>query len=399
MPYKTSEDLWPPLALLVAGLLAPGLCWAVAGDLLSLYLSAVELTLLVAVGYGLVAWFLIDSGSIDQTSFLLVSLIWPWPLLFGVLILLLLFNQGEQIMRGPVADIFRELTADWPGSIFGYAAVYAGTGVAVFGLSRRYDRLARTAARLPAPIRLVPAIVALVVLLALVGAGANAVTTSAASIEHVGPGTGNYHDPTFNVSVAGPSAEYRVTVTPPDGATVTTRLSRGVMREGSGRVAIELDYDDSFTPAELPVRDGEYRVRVTSLAGLTVDTATFEADNAAGGSLRTVSLANGTPPWIDDPYSYVESRSGDVRLGFAVTNEGAFHAKMDLVVAVPDDPIVVERILVAPGERRGVVIRLAPDTVDRIQARTDGSITAELYVSGSHDEPAATVELTLPAEG
>ena len=396
MPYRRSDDLWAPLALLSLGLLLPGLLWVLAGDLIALYGSAVELTLVVTAGYALLAWYLIDRGRVDRTSFLLVSLIWPWPLVFGILLLVLLLNQGEQIARGPLATIFRAITSDWPGSLIGYAAVFAATGIVVFLVSRRYGAAARTDDRLPSPSRLLPGIVAVVVLLAVIATGVNAVTTQSSAIEHVGPGTGDYHDPTFNVTVAGPAAEHRVTVTAPDGARVTTRLARDDMRGGSGTVAIELDFGGSLGPQELPVRDGTYRVRVTSLAGLTVDTATFEAGPAIGGSLTVVPTTNDTLPGIDDPFVYSRPDVGDTWLGFVITNEGAFHAEMSLVIDVPDDPIVVDRIPVGPGERRGVVVQLAPDTVISIRAKTGGPVPVDLYASGYRDEPVASTTVTVP---
>jgi len=396
MPYRRSDDLWAPLALLSLGLLLPGLLWALAADLIALYGSAVALTIVVTIGYALTAWYLIDRDRIDRTSFLLVSLIWPWPLLFGLLVLVLLLNQGEQIARGPLANVFRAVTTDWPGSLIGYGAVYAGTGVAVFLASRRYERQARTADRLPSPSRFIPAIVAVAVLIAVVATGANAVTTRSASIEAVGPGTVDFHDPTFNVSISGPAAEYRVTVTAPGGPSVTTRLSRADMRGGSGTVAIDLDYGGSVAPHELPVRDGTYRVRLTSLAGLTVDTARFDASDAIGGSIAVVEPTDGTIPGIDDPFVYSRPDAAETRLGFEITNEGAFHAEMVIVIDVPDDPVVVDRIPVAPGERRGVIVELPPDTVITTRAKTDGTVPVHLYASGYQDEPVASTTVTVP---
>jgi hypothetical protein len=395
MPYRRSDDLWAPLALLSLGLLFPGVLWALSGDLIALYASAIELTIVVTTGYALLAWYLIDRGRVDRTSFLLVSLIWPWPLLIGLLMLVLLLNQGEQIARGPLADVFRAITADWPGSIFGYGAVFAGAGIGIYLLTHRYHELARTNDRLPSPSRLLPAIVAVVVLLAVVATGANAVVTRSASIDGVGPGTRGYHDPTFNVSVDGPPAEYRVTVTAPDGTSRTARLSRQDMRGGSGTVAIELEYADAIGPDELPVRDGTYRVRVSALGGTTVDTATFEADDAVGGSLEAVPVDE-THVDGHEPYTYYQVRTGGSRVGFVITNDGAFHAEMSLLIRIPDDPVVFDDIPMAPGERRGVVFRLDPETVISARAKTGGRVTVELYASGYRDEALGRTTVTIP---
>lgn len=396
MPYRTSEDLWPPLGLLVLGMVAPGLAVLVAGDLLALYLSMTDLTLLVAAGYGLLAWVAIDRAWIDDTSYLLVSLIFPWPLVVGVLFVVVLLNQGEAIPRGPLADVFRALTTDWPGSMFGYAAVFAGAGVGSVLLSRGYRRRADRDDRLPSATGLVSGMVAILVVLGVGLAGANAIATAGATVDHVGPGTAHFRDPALNVTVAGPTAELRVTAMAPDGTRVTTRLPRAAMRGGAGTVAIPIDYDGAVGPDELPVRDGRYRVQVTSLAGLPVATATFDAGDAAAASLSGVATANGTLPWASPPPVKYGRGAGDTRLGLAVTNDGAFHAEMSLTVQLPDDDIVVDRVFLAPGERAGVVIGLDPASVRAVRDRADGRVRIELYVSATADEPETAVEVVLP---
>ncbi len=397
MPYHRSDDLWPPLALLVLGLLVPGLLWAIAGEFIGLYLSPIELTLVSIVGYGLLAWFLIDRGTLDRTSYVLVSLIWPWPLLFCVLLLLLLLHRGEQIPRGPLANIFRTVTTDWPGSLIGYGALYTATGIVVFLISRRYDDWLRSGDRLPSPSRLIPALVAVVILIALVTIGVNTVTSQSTSIDHLGPGTKGYHDPTFNVTVGGPTQELRLSVTAPNGTTVTKRVSRSKMQGGSGTISVPLDYDDSGTPGELPVQDGTYHVQVTSLAGIVVDTATFEAEDAVSGSLSVVQNANDTGSWPDDPFVYTERNASDDSLAFWIANEGAFHAEMTVLLRIPADPIIFDHIPMPPGERHGVVFRLAPDTRNSVRAKTNGTVTAELYPSAHGENPIATTRVRVPS--
>jgi len=397
MPIRSSDDLWAPLALLALGMVAPGVLQVLAGDLLALYVSAGQLTVFVAVGYGLVAWLLVERDAVDRTSFLLVSLIWPWILVFGTLMVLLLLNQGEQISRGPLADVFRTLTHDWPGFL-GYGAVFTVAGVATFAVSRRYERLASRDDRVPGATRAIAIVVGLVVLVAVVVGGMNAVRTSTSSIESVGPGTTQFQDPTFNVSVAGPAAEHRVTAVAPDGTSVTERLSGADMRGGSGTVGIPIDYDETNPPGVLPVQDGVYRVRVTSLAGTTVDTATFRTEDASSASLSGVATTNGTLPWTDPPPVEYGRGSADARLGLVVENEGAFHAELSLTVAVPRDPIVVHRIFLEPGERTGVVVALHEEAVRSIRTTDGGSVTVHLFHVEKTEAPAASVELELPAE-
>lgn len=87
----------------------------------------------------------------------------------------------------------------------------------------------------------------------------------------------------------------------------------------------------------------------SSLAGVTVDTTTFEASDAADGSLAVVPMTNNTQPWSDEPYVYTERNAGDTQLGFTITNEGAFHAELTLIIRIFEDPIVFEDTPLRPA--------------------------------------------------
>lgn len=210
-----------------------------------MYAAVGGLVATVAVAYGLVARLLVEPEAMDPTSFLLVSLVWPWALLIGLLFALLLLNQGEQIPEGPVAEVYRLLARSWPGQFFGYGAVFAAAGVAAIGVSRRYRRLASRDGRLPEAPRVVVGIGLLAASLLVVIGGLNAVAATAASVSAMEPGTQSFDDPTFNVTVDGPVAELRLTASAPDGTRVTQRLSRRDMRGRVGTAAFPIDYGDS----------------------------------------------------------------------------------------------------------------------------------------------------------
>lgn len=397
MPPRSSDDLWRPLALLALGMLAPGLVLAAAADLVSMYASAGQLVVAVAVAYGLVAWLLVERAVIDRMSFLLVSLVWPWLLLFGLLFTLLLLNEGEQIPQGPAADVFRSLTSGWPG-FFGYAAVFAVAGLAAVGLSGRYRALTRRDPRVPEPRRVIVGLALLVGGLLVVIGTVNAATATAASVTSVGPGTQTFEEPTLNVSVEGPAAELRVTAVAPDGTRATQRLSRAEMRGGVGRVAFPITYDDSPRSGVLPARPGVYRVRVTALAGLTVDTGTFSAEAGAAASMTAVTTANGTLPWEERPERVYERGAGETKLGLTIVNEGAFPAELALTVDVPGGPIDVRRVFLTAGQRAGVVVSLPAETVRAVRTDSGGTVTVTLFYAGHEAEPVTSVEVELPGD-
>lgn len=396
MPLRSSDDLWPPLGLLVVGMIAPGIVGATGGELLTLYVSAGQLIVAVAVAYGLLAWALIDRGAVDRTSFLLVSVIWPWILLVGTLLGLLLVNRNEPIPQGPAADVFRFLTTGWPG-FFGYGAVFAVAGIAVVLVSRRYDRWAADDGRLPDPERLIAGTVGLVILVAVAVVGLNAASTGSAAVERVAPGTDYFQDPTLNVTVAGPAAELRVTAVAPDGTRVTKRLSRAAMRGGTETVAFPVEYDPDPSPGVLPVQDGRYRVRVVSLAGVPVDSATYRTGDAVDVSVGAVATTNETRPWSDSPPVVYERGSGNTTVGIAVTNQGAFHGAFSLTVGGGGDTLVVDRVFIEAGERVGVVLLLSADEVRSIRRSGDDMVAVTVYPMTAPEDPVASVRIRLPS--
>lgn len=394
MPVRSSEDLWPPLAVLVLGMLAPAIAIVAGEELLTLYVSTDLLVGLFGVGYGLVAWYLIERRVVDRTSFLLVSVVWPWLLIIGLLFALLLLNQGEQIPLGPLADVFNALTYGWPG-VLGYGGVFAVAGIAAVGLSKWYRGRASRDDRVPEPRRVVIGIGVVVAILAIAIAGVNAAVAADAAIADVSPGTLEFQDPAFNVTVEGPVAELRVSVVAPDGTSRTRRLARADMRDGSATASFGIEYGEPH-PGVLPMRSGVYRVQVTSLAGLAVDSTTYRAPTGAEASLSAVATANGTLPWNDPPDDLYGRGSGDTKLGFTVVNHGDFHARLGLGVTLPNDTVTVHGIFIAPGDRAGVVISLDEETARAVRTQQDGSVTARLFLTGPATEPEATVEIELP---
>lgn len=137
-------DFPTSFAILAAGTLTPALVVAVAPEPAALPVSGRGVVLVVAAAFGLASWLLIERLGLDHVDFLTASFVTPWLVLLAGTFLVLFLNRGEQIPRGPAADVFRFLigpTADF--FVYGAAFVLAGT-VAV-GLSKRSSGRSRSA--------------------------------------------------------------------------------------------------------------------------------------------------------------------------------------------------------------------------------------------------------------
>lgn len=395
MPSDLNEDLPAAVAILLVGMFVPALVATVARDLLSMYLTVRQFVLVFAVAFGVVSWLLIELLEIDRTTFFLASIVVPWPVLLASLFGVLLLNQGEQIPRGPVADVFRYLIGD-VGSFLGYGAMFMLVGVGAVGVSKKFHELSERNERVPEA-RVVFAGVGLaVVLVVVLAVGMNLVAASAASVSALESGIEDHRSPALIATVEGSPAELRVTTVAPDGTSVTKRLSRVDMRGGTGTAAFRVRADDSPPPRVLPVQSGTYRVRVTSLSGVTVDTAEFTAEEGSAVSITDTETASGTLSWDDPPERIVEKGGADTKVGIVVENEGTFQSVVSVGLFAPDYRSFHE-VFLTPGERTGVVFSIPDDTVEMIRTEGDGVVTVRVDLTGG--ETISTVEVELPEGG
>lgn len=396
MPVHHDEDLPAALAMLLAGMLAPALVAAVGRDLLSMYLSARGFVHVSAVAFGVVAWGLIEWLDLDRTTVLLVSIVAPWPVLLASLFGVLLLDQGEQVLAGPVADVFTYLAGRSFASLAGYGADFALAGVGAVALSKWVDDLAERHERVPEPRTVLAALGLAVVLGGLLVAGANHAGASSAAVTTVEPGLDDRR-PTLDVTVEGRPAELRVTAVAPDGTSATRRLSRADMRGGTGTARFPVRFGDGTPPGYLPVRSGTYQVRVTSLAGVTVDAASLVADRPAVSITDTVA-ASGPLTWDDPPRDVYERGQDDTKVGIVVENGGSFHRVVDVTLDVPGGDRHLRDVVLAPGERTGVVFSLPDDAVAAVRTERGGTVTASVQPVDAPGGPVSTVEIELPAE-
>lgn len=137
------------ISLITAGMLLPALPVALAGEWLVTAFSYGTFLTAIGVGFGLVAFAVVEKLDLDRATFVFMTVVWPWIMGFGGLLGVLLLNEGEQIPRGPVADIFHTLTGDpmvWGTAagefeLFGYGATYMIAGLSGVVLSAMLRRV------------------------------------------------------------------------------------------------------------------------------------------------------------------------------------------------------------------------------------------------------------------
>lgn len=378
-----NRDLAFASVLVLAGTLLPLLVDLVAHDLLSLYLAGAAGPALAAAVFGFCLWLVVEWRDLDRPNVAVAAVLVP-AALFGVVPILGAAGAFEVLPD--------HLLLRFEG-IFGYFAAFALAGLCAVGLSVALHR--RDSAPAPRRVATVTA-VALVVAVTLL-LGVNFAAASSASVTSTEAGLAPVSDPALNVTVEGASAEMRVTVVGPTGASVTERVSRADVEDGRATVSARL-WNDGTPPDDYLVKtNGTYRVRVTTLAGVTVDRATFEADPGVGMRVVETDSARGELDWNRSD----RSSQHEVRVGVAVTNDGAFHTSAEASVAVPGEERRDPRSgthYFDPGETGAMVVGIPEAAVERLRAEGRETVTVTVWQSRHRDRVLATVEVPLPPE-
>lgn len=396
MPVHHDDAFPPAVALLLAGMLAPALVASLGRDVLALYLSGPRFALVSAGVFGVVAWGFIEWMDLDRTTVGLVSLAAPWPVLLASLFAVLLVNRGEPVPTGPVADVFRFLTGDTVGSFFGYGAAFALAGLGAVALSAWVDRLGQRHDWFPEARGVLVGLGVTVVIVGLLIGGVNHVTAGSGAIVAV-ESTVDDRRPALQVTVDGPPAERRVTAVAPDGTSLSKRLARADARGGTATVAFPLWSGEEPPPGHLPLQSGPYRIRMSSLAGLTVDATSFAATDGTAVAVTATEWAAGSIGW-DDPPATVHARGeGDTKVGILIENGGSFHQVVDVTLVLPGSDRRMDDIVLAPGTRTGVVFALPSHIVSTVRGEHGGTVTARVDVGNGPADPVATVVIELPA--
>lgn len=371
-------------AFILAAMAIPVLVAIPLGDVLPLYLPGRQYAYLVAATFALVAWAVLAVWDLDRLDFLVAAVVLPWVGAMG------LFFVG--VATSGDIDGFRYLFLDIE-DVFAYSGSFVVAGIAAVALQRRAARLSERAGW-PAPRRLAVGALVLVALLVVVGGAVAQVTASSASITAVEPGIADHRSTALNVTVESAPAELRLAVTHPDGETVTKRVSSASTRG---------------TPTTLPVVfhrlgqpvAGTYRVELTSLPGITVDSATYTLETAPTPSLLRVETADSNEPLrLDLPADAVEYRpspgptDSKPRVGVVMQNDGDVAAEFATRVLIGDEELSSRYIYLEPGQQGGNVLSLSVDDLERIHASGNGTVTVE--VAYRHDRVGTTVNLPEP---
>lgn len=367
-------------AFILAGMAIPVLVALPLDDVLSLYITGRQYTYFVAAAFALVAWAVLAVWDLDRVDFLVAAVVLPWVGAMG-LFFLGVATSGE-------IEGFRYLFLDIE-DVFAYSGSFVVAGVAAVAIQRRAARLSERAGW-PAPRRLAVGALVLIILLVVVGGGVAQVTASSASITAVEPGIADHRSAALNVTVDSAPAELRLTVTHPDGETVTKRVSGASMGETPTTIPVV------FHRLGQPVA-GTYHAELTTLPGITVDSATYTLETAPTPSLLRVETAgSGDTLRLDLPSNAAEYRpspgpvDSNPRVGVVLQNDGDVAAEFDTRLLIGEEELSSRYIYLEPGQQGGNVLSLSVDDLERIHAYGNGTVTVE--VAYRHDRVRTTVK-------
>lgn len=388
MPSDPNEDLPTAVGIFLVGAFIPVAVAAVAHELLALYLSGSRFTAVSAAVFAVIAWTLVEEWDLDRPNFLVAAVVGPG--IFFVAIL------GFGVMTNGYADVFQYLFED--GGYMGYPAAFGAAGLLAVGLSKQFRPLAANANQVPRARTVAGAAGAVAVIALGLVLGANLAAANGVSVTSVDGGVAGVQDPALNVTLSGGPADVRVTATAPDGTSVTKRLSRAETRSDPTTVPFRVLFDDTPPPGRLPAQAGTYRVTVVAASGVTVDTATFEAENGRAVSITEVVTTSGELPWDRSADVVVGNPRHDTRVGVVVANAGAFHTRLDVTLETPDglDDYHARAFFTDPGERVAVAFSLPEDAVGTIRSEHHGRVTVVVTRDYS-GEAVVTREVELPA--
>lgn len=387
-----SEDLGRAAAVFAVGMALPVLVVLAAPRPLALYLDGAGFTALAALAFGLVLWVVVEARDVDRVDVAVAAVLAPAVGFVAALCGLVTLSVAiEGYGLGPWEPAVDYL-APTIGHLFGYVLAFAFAGFGALGAGRWVRRRSDLSPGRAAT----GTLAAVVVALALAG-GVNALAATGASVASVEPGAVEYgSEPALNVTVAGPAAELRVVAVAPDGSRVTDRLSRRAMRGDGGTAALRVRFDDTPPPGYLPAQAGTYRVRLETLTGVTVDTATFTVERDPGVAITETVATRGNLSWNVTPRP-PRAGDGEVVVGVAVEHRGPFRGTAAVALALPGDGRGSGLLFLAPGERRRVAFALSNETVRRVRAERDGVVRVRV-TEGAARGPTGNATVRLPPE-
>lgn len=380
------DDFLPAAGLVGVGMLLPVPIATVGGGLLPLYLSGSAFTALVAVGFGLLSWTVVEWTGLDRPSLGVAAVVVPGLSIFVVpLVVFILGADG---------GVRRYLFWDFPG-LFAYAGAFATAGLGAVALSWAARRWHDRSPRSPSPRTVVVAVWLLLGSAVVVGAGASHLAAADTTIGSATPGLADGRDPALVTRLEDGPAELRLVVTAPDGTQVVRRVPPTAFADGGATVATPVVAEATPPPGRLPTTVGTYRVRVTSPIGLTVDTAEITVEERPRVTLlaadAVASQADWSHPGLSTPTALPDRR---IYVGVLVGQTGgAFPTRPPVRVLAGDRTIGYAGPLVAPTHPGRLIVPLPEPVVEDVRSAHGGTIRVRV---GPEDDPAAVTTLTLP---
>jgi hypothetical protein len=367
------------------GMLLPLVAALAFHDVLSVFLAARTYTYVVAAVFALLVWACVTAFDVDRVDAVVWSVILPWVVAFGAIMLLLLFGQSDGLTY-----LFSDA-----GDVGRYAGAYMIAGLAAVAGSRGTERLAERIAWLPAPRTIALGVVLVAAFGVIVVAGSLHASASSATVADVQTGdTGFSGTPALNVTLDGGSEYAVLRVRSPDGDRHTTRVTGD--DNGGETTTVPIEFYDLSGPVA-----GRYHVEVRSVLGITVDSATYTIERAPSPSIVTVETARpGESFDLDLPPGAIERRSSEgstdsqTRVAVVLHNQGAVRAEFSTRLLVDGERVFVRDIFVDPGQQAGTIIALSDEDVERIRQVADGVVTVEVR----YREDVVTRKVRLPAE-
>jgi len=360
-----TDDFPSIAALFCAGMLTPVLVAVLGDDTLSLYLTGRQFTYVTAALFGPVAWAFLSALGFDRRNFAFASIAVPWIVIFALI--------PAGIALRP--DVFEYLFWD-VADLGAYAASFMLAGVVAVAADRAVERRRTEYGWVPASRIIAVGIIAVVVFIAVAGVGVLHVTAGSASVSDVEPGVLGYRGATLNVTVDGDPTELRLRTVTPGGVTQTERVPSADFEDGTVTVPVAFHRLGPGDP-----QAGTYEFELRSVAGLTVDTATYTVETPPP-SVLTVETAPefgelALEPDPDTAESRSESRD-EVWIGVVFTHRGNVANTFDTRVLAGGEAVADQSVFVEPGLRGGSIFGLSDDAVERIHNRADGVATIEV---------------------
>jgi len=375
----------PILAGIATGMLVPVVAAIAFQEVISLYLTTRTFTYVVAAAFALVAWTCVIAFDIDHVDAVVWSVVLPWIVVFGAVMLLLVLGQPDGFMYlfGDVGDVGR------------YAGAYMIAGLAAVAGARGLDRLSADVAWLPQPRSIALGVLVVAALGVVVFAGSLQVSASSASVADVQPGVSGYYDSSLNVTIEDGHETVRLHVTSPDGETYRTRVTGSDGRGETATVPVEFRHLGRHPTA------GRYQVELTSVLGVTVDSATYTVEKPPSPAIVAVETA-GPGEELDLATSSLSSElrpsAGPThpatRVAIVFENRGDAGEVFRSRLVIDGEPTRGRDVFAGPGERAANVVALSDEGAELVHEELDGTLTVEVR----YREDVVTRKVRLPAE-